>query len=140
MATNAEILGQIINKWAQPLIGTYINQYAQSMPFVQAIQNKVRSTGWVSGNWSLMAELSPLMEGLSGNIVAPLVSKWLSGMDDDSIPKLAHAIVENAIKKGELRLLEGKVIFELSDLQQLKRLLDLNMPCNEENEITIKTE
>ena len=140
MATNAEILGMVINKWAQPLIGTYINQYVQAMPFVQMIQNKVRSTGWVSGNWSLISELSPLMEGLSGNIIAPLVSRWLSGMDDASIPRLAHAIVENAIKNGELRLLEGKVIFELNDLQQLKRLLDLNMPINEDNDITIKME
>lgn len=123
---------------AQPLINTYISQYAQSMPLIQGIQNKIRSTGWVSSNWSLIAELSPLMEGVSGSIVAPILSKYLSQMDDASIPKIAHAVIENALKNGELKLFEGRVVFESADLLQLKRLLDLNLPYNENDDVTIK--
>ena len=96
--------------------------------------------GWVSPNWSIMSELSPLMESVTGNIIAPMIERYVSGMDDASIPKMAHAIVDDALKNGELSLFEGKVVFERSDLEQLKRLLVLNMPLNPDDEVTIKTE
>ena len=140
MYRNADILSAILNKWAQPLIGTFLQSHVQSLPFVQAIQSKIRSTGWVSPNWSLFTELSPLMESVTGNIVAPMISKYVSQIDDASIPKMAHGIVDNAIKNGELSLFEGKVVFEESDLKQLKRLLELNLPYNPAEDIIIKTE
>ena len=71
MYSNADILSAVINKWAQPLVGTFINGHMQSFPFVQGLQNKVRAMGWVSPNWTLFAELAPLMEGISGNILSP---------------------------------------------------------------------
>lgn len=130
----------MLNKWAQPLIGTFLSSHLQSMPFVQGIQNKVRSMGWVSPNWSLFGELSPLMESVSGNLIAPMLSNYLSKVDDASIPKMAHEIVDNAIKNGELSLLEGKVVFEVADLKQLKQLLNLNLPYNADEDVIIKTE
>ena len=96
--------------------------------------------GWVSPNWSIMSELSPLMESVTGNIIAPMIERYVSGMDDASIPKVAHSIVDDALKHGELSLFEGKVVFERSDLEQLKRLLVLNMPLNPDDEVTMKTE
>lgn len=140
MATNAKILGAVLNKWAQPLIGTFLSSHIQSMPFIQGLQNKIRNMGWVSSQWSVMNELSPLMESVTGNLVAPMIERYLQGIDDTSIPKLAHSIVDGAIKNGELRLFEGKVVFEGNDLNELKRLLDLNLPYNPANDITIKTE
>lgn len=140
MATNAQILSAVINKWAQPLIGTFIGGNVASMPFVQMIENKVRSMGWVSPNWSLVKELSPMMEGITGNLITPFLNKYLSQLDDASIPKMAHGIVNNAIVNGELSLLEGKVVFEESDLKALKRLLDLNLPYKADEDIIIKTE
>ena len=140
MATNAQILSAVINKWVQPLLGTFLNANIQSIPIIQGLQNKVRSTGWVSPNWSLIAELSPIMESITGNIVAPMISKYISQIDDASIPKIAHEIVDNALKNGELALFEGKVIFETSDIEHLKKLLDLNLPYNPSEELIIKTE
>ena len=96
--------------------------------------------GWVSPNWSLFYELSPLMESVSGNLIAPMLSQYLSKVDDASIPKMAHDIVDNAIKNGELSLFEGKVVFESADLKELKRLLELNLPYNLTDDVTIKTE
>lgn len=139
MATNAEILSAIVNKWAQPLIGTFVNNHMQSLPFVQAIQNKVRSLGWVSTKWTLLGELSPIMESLSGSLITPYLNRYLAQIDDASIPKMAHSIVDNALKNGELRLFEGMVVFEESDLRALKRLLDLNLPYDKNEEITIIT-
>lgn len=138
MATNAQILSAVLNKWAQPLITTFIGGNIQSMPFVQAIHNKVRSMGWVSPNWSLVAELAPIMESVTGNIVAPFINKYLSQIDDNSIPKMAHSIVDDAIANGELSLFEGRVIFEEKDLKDLKKLLNLNLPYSPDEDIVIK--
>lgn len=87
-----------------------------------------------------MKELSPLMESVTGNIVAPIIERYLSNVTDESIPKMAHNIVDNALKNGELSLFEGKIVFEEADLRQLKRLLELNLPYNEEEDVIIKTE
>lgn len=140
MITNARILGAVLNKWAQPLVASFIGANIQSVPFVQGLQNKVRSMGWVSPNWSIMSELYPIMESVTGNVIAPIIERYVSGMDDASIPKMAHAIVDDALKNGELSLFEGKVVFERSDLEQLKRLLVLNMPLNPDDDVIIKTE
>ena len=138
MASNAQILAAIVNKWAQPMMAPFLSSWVEGMPAVAAIQNKVRSMGWVSPNWSLMAELSPLVEGASGSLITPLITQYLSGIDDASIPQMAHGIVDAALEKGELRLMDGKVIIERSDLDHLKRLLDHNLPIVAEEVITLK--
>lgn len=140
MASNAKILGAVLNKWAQPLVGAFIGSNIQSIPFIQGLQNKVRSMGWVSPNWTVVTELSPLMESVTGNLIAPMISQYLAKIDDESIPKMAHSIVDNALKNRELSLFEGKITFEESDLKQLKRLLELNLPYNPSEDIIIKTE
>lgn len=140
MYKNSEILSAVLNKWAQPLVGTFINEHLQSMPFIQGIQNKIRSIGWVSPNWTLMGELSPIMEAISGNIVAPMITKYIAQIDDASIPKIAHAIVDNALKNKELVLFEGTVVFEEGDLKKLKRLLDLNLPYHPEKDVIVITD
>jgi hypothetical protein len=136
---NSEILSAILNKWAQPLVGAFVQGNMAGMPWVQAVQNKIKATGWVSPGWNLWSELAPIMEGISGNILTPILNQYISRVDDASLPKMAHEIVDAALKKGELRLLEGKVVFEREDLQRLKRMLELNMPWSGE-EVEIKVE
>jgi hypothetical protein len=96
--------------------------------------------GWTSPNWSLMSELSPLMESVTGNMIAPMIERYLAGVDDGSIPKMAHSIVDDALKNGELVLFEGKITFEEADLKKLKRLLELNLPYNPSDDVVIITE
>lgn len=120
------------------MMAPFLSSWVEGMPAVAAIQNKVRSMGWVSPNWSLMAELSPLVEGASGSLIAPIITQYLSGLDDSSIPQMAHGIVDAALEKGELRLMDGKVIIERSDLDHLKRLLDNNLPVVAEEVITLR--
>lgn len=130
---NHQILSAVLNKWAQPLVGEFVNKGMSSLPFLQALQNKVRSTGWVSPQWSLTAELGGLLEGVSGVLVMPMLNNYLSQLDDASIPQMAHAIVDKAIAQGRLTLFDGNVEFDEADLRELKRLLDLNLPViNEE--------
>lgn len=139
MYTNAQILAAVLNKWAQPLVKSFIGSYVGSLPALQLVENKVRSMGWVSPKWSLMGELSPLMETITGNAFAPFVAKYLSTFDDATLPAMAHNIVDDAIKRGDLSLLEGKVIFEKTDLEELKRLLTLNLPYDKDEDIIINT-
>lgn len=130
---NHQILSAVLNKWAQPLIGEFVSKGMQNLPVLQALQNKVRSTGWVSPQWTLMSELGGLLEGVSGSLVQPLLNSYLSQLDDASIPQMVHAIVDKAIAQGRLTLFEGNVEFDEADLRQLKKLLDLNLPViNEE--------
>ena len=138
MFSNAQILSAVLNKWAQPLIKTLLSGKFQSIGFVQGIENKVRSMGWVSPNWSLTAELSPIMEGVTGSIITPVLNKYLSSLEDASIPQMAHDIVDNALKNGKIELLEGKIIIEREDLENLKKLLNYNLPFKEEEIYHVK--
>jgi hypothetical protein len=112
----------------------------QSLGFLQNIEAKVKSTGWVSPNWSLIQDLSPIMEGVTSSIVTPVLSKYLSMVDDASIPKMAHDIVDEALKQGKLSILEGKVELETEDLIELKQLLNYNLPVTEEQGYKVITE
>ena len=140
MFTNAQILSAVINKWSQPLIKTLLGGKVQSLGFIQALENKVRSMGWVSPNWSMMAELSPIMEGVTGSIMTPVLNKYLSMVDDASIPQMAHDIVDEALKQGKLSILEGKIELETEDLIELKNLLNYNLPIKEGQTYKVITE
>jgi hypothetical protein len=61
-------------------------------------------------------------------------------VDDAAIPKIAHGIVDHALKNKELSLFEGKVVFEEADLKQLKRLLELNLPYNPKEDVVVITD
>lgn len=129
--TNSEILAAVLNQWAQPAIQSIAGSKLMQLPLLANIEAKVRSTGWVSPMWSLSKEISPLMGGLTGKIVEPLLANYLRGIPEDAIPQLAHTIVENAIKEGGLSLMEGNIIFEKEDLEELQKLLRYNLPIQE---------
>lgn len=140
MYTNAQILSAVINKWSQPLIKTLLSSKVQSMGFVQGLENKIKSLGWVSPNYTLMADVAPLIEGITGSVVAPVLNKYLSMVDDESIPQMAHNIVDEALKNGKLSLMEGKVELETEDLIELKNLLNYNLPIKEGQTYKVITE
>ena len=131
MFSNAQKLAAVLNKWAQPAIQGLLGSRLGQLPFMANIDAKLRSTGWVSPMWSLSKEISPLIDGLSSSLVEPMLAKYLQGIPDDSIPELAHKIVEDAIKNGGLSLFEGKVEFEPEDLEELKTLSRYNLPVEE---------
>jgi len=81
--------------------------------------------------WSMAKEISPVLDGVSSSLVEPFLAKYISGIPDDSIPQLAHNVVDDAIKNGSLSLFEGKVEFDPEDLEELKTLLKYNLPIKE---------
>lgn len=138
--TNAQILAAVINKWSAPLVSSLVEQNIGVLPMVANIDAKLRSTGWVSQRWSITKELSPLMSNVTSIVIEPIIARYLEGIPDESIPRVAHAIVDNAIAKGGISILEGKVTFDQNDLEELKRFLDYNLPLRDCQSYEVKVE
>lgn len=138
--TNAQILAAVLNKWLQPAVRQLAGQKLSSLPFVSAIENKIRSTGWVSQSWRLSEDLAPLMQTITGTMLEPFIAGYLAKVPDESIPEMAHAIVDNAIANGGLSLFEGNLTFEKTDFDELKKLLDFNLPVKLSNRYKIVEE
>lgn len=137
--TNSQILSAVINKWVQPVVTQLAQEKIGSFPFLQAIDNKVRSMGWVSPNWSIVKELSPMIEPITNSIAQPFIQKYLSSIPDEAIPSMAHSIVDKALEKGHFEFMEGKILLEKEDLQELKKLLEYNLPIEKGNDYVVKT-
>ena len=90
--------------------------------------------------WSMANEVAPLMGGVVSQVVEPIIAEYLQGIPDQAIPKMAHQLVENAMKQGQLTLFEGNVVFELCDLEELHKLLKYNLPNTENECYQVKTE
>lgn len=138
MWSNRQILAAVLNKWLQPALQQMASTKLMQLPFLANIEAKVRSTGWVSPMWSLANEVAPLLGGITTQLVEPMISQYLQGIPDQAIPKMAHQLVENAIKQGQLSLFEGNVVFELCDLEELQKLLKYNLPIKEEECYKVK--
>lgn len=140
MFTNAQILSAVINKWSQPFVKTLLAKQFNSIGFLQNLEAKIKATGWVGPNYQLMQDLSPLMDSITGSFVTPMLNRYISQVDDEAIPQIAHNLVDDALKKGSLTLFEGKVVFENEDLRELKKLLNYNLPLKEEEIYNVRTD
>lgn len=137
--SNRQILAAVLNKWAQPAIQQLTSGRLDNLPMLAALSNKLRSTGWVSPQWSLGREIAPLLGGVAGSLVEPMIAQYLQQLPDESLPHMAHSIVDEAIKHGNLSLMEGNVVFELEDLKELKRYLEYNLPLTAVEHYEVRT-
>lgn len=140
MFTNRQKLAAVLNKWLQPALAQLAGAKLMRLPFLANIEAKVKSTGWVSPMWSMANEVTPLLGGVVSQVVEPIIADYLKGIPDQAIPKMAHQLIENAMKQGQLTLFEGNVVFELSDLEELHKLLKYNLPITENECYQVKTE
>ena len=138
MFSNRQILAAVLNKWLQPALQQMASTKLMQLPFLANIEAMIMSTGWVSPMWSLGNEVAPLLGGVTTQLIEPMISQYLQGIPDQAIPKMAHQLVENAIKQGQLTLFEGNVVFELCDLEELQKLLKYNLPIKEEECYQVK--
>lgn len=138
MFANRQILAAVLNKWMQPALAQLAGAKLMRLPFLANIEAKIKSTGWVSPMWSMANEVAPLLGGVTTQLVEPMINQYLQGIPDQAIPKMAHQLVENAMKQGQLSLFEGNVVFELCDLEELHKLLKYNLPIKEEECYQVK--
>lgn len=132
MINNAQKLSAVLTHWIKPVVGHLASGQIPAIPFLGLLENKVRSSGWVNPSWSLASELAPVINNASGAILQPLIYRYVSQFPDESLPNIAHSIVDEAIRQGSVSLLEGRLLFEKEDLEELKRLLTYNLPLTEE--------
>lgn len=140
MITNAHKLSAVLTTWINPVVQQFAAGRMYTLPFVQLIENKVKSSGWVSPAWSLASEISPLLNNVSSALVQPMLQRYISQVPDANLPKMAHSIVDEAIRQGQLSIMEGKIVFEKEDLEELKQLLNYNLPLTADDEYDVITE
>ena len=133
MYSNVEILSAVIAHWVQPLVTSIAAANMNKIPFIGNIEAKIKASGWVSSKWNIASELSPFMPSVSQAMIKPALLNALSGVSDDQVPAFAYGIVDTAIERGSLEILDGNVKFSKEDLLQLRRLLELNLPLPTES-------
>lgn len=138
MYSNAQILAAILNHVGQPIIYQIMSSRLQNAQFVTMAENWVRNLGIAGPNWSLTSELMPFVEPLSGAVVEPLLARYISNVPDDMIPSMAHSIVDKAIKNGGMTFCDGNVIIDVNDLNEVKKLLNANMPFTRTDRYVLK--
>lgn len=127
--SNSQILAAVLNRWASPIIDQVLQSSLMQLPFIANIENKVRASGWVSPQWSLTQEFAPMISGMSGYVIEPLLANCLGNVPDAAIPKIAHGIVDSAIANGgTVKMFEGHLTLDENDLKELKKLLSYNLP------------
>lgn len=140
MYSNTQILAAVLQKWLQPAAIQILQSKVQSMPFVQLINNKVRSTGWVNPQWSIIPEVAPFLEPVANSMVQPVLKSMLAKVPDEAVPAMAHSIVDKALEQGQLSILDGFITLDRTDLEELKKLLNYNLPLKAEAQYTVKTQ
>lgn len=135
---NSEILAAVLNKFLQPLVQQFAATKMSSIPFMQIAENKVKSWGIVSPNWSLTNELMPFIEPVTRQALTPMIKSYLSNIPDESIPQMIHSIVDKGLEQGGISLMEGRLQIDNNDLQELKKLLNYNLPLVANNEYEVK--
>lgn len=136
--TNSQILSAVLNRWLQPVVQQLAGQKLSSIPLFSGIENKIRSTGWVRPDWSMAAELAPFMTTMTGTMIEPLINSYLSKVPDEAIPQMAHAIADQAITNGGWSLFDGNLTFDKADMEELKKLLDYNLPLQKAEHYEVK--
>lgn len=135
--SNAQILSAVLNKFLQPVVIQFASAKMNTLPFIQSLQNKFIASGWVSPNWNVAQELAPIIEPITSNLMEPFLKKYLSGVPDEAIPQIAHSFVDNAIANNGISLMEGRLVFDRNDMEELKKLLLYNLPIKQTEEYQV---
>lgn len=128
--SNAQKLAAIVSEWARPAIAQVASSKISSFGFVQSMQSSIMSLGLVGGNYNIVSDLQPLMKPIINAVVEPMLVTQFSKIPDQAIPQMARTIVEEVRKNGSLSLLDGLVVLEAQDLDELQNLVEKNLPCD----------
>lgn len=128
--TNKEILTAVIIEWAKPVIPMFLGNKISNIPVLGMFENWAKHIGIAPSNWSIAQDLSPIIQGAVYEIVTPFVLSRLKNVPDEYIPQMAHGIVSSALQNGKLDFFGGNLTFEKSDLEELKKYLECNLPYN----------
>ena len=131
--TNSEILTAVLVAWAKPMVDGIVAKSLGEYQPVVAANEWVKKYFPVASNYSIVNDLSflvaPSAEIVVGNFVRNGIAKL--GVADADIPgyaaKLVASMLEKAEKDGSVTLF-NTIELEKSDLEQLRHLLECNLP------------
>lgn len=135
---NSQILAAVVSEWARPAISQIAAGNLMRLPMLQSLQATIGSLGIVSGNYALQKDIEPLILPIVNSLITPMLARYFGQIPEESIPQMAHDIVEKMRTNGSMSILEGMVTFEEEDLAELADLLDKNLPVGQTQDYQVK--
>ena len=135
---NSQILAAVVSEWARPAISQIAAGNLMRLPMLQSLQAAIGSLGIVSGSYAIQKDLEPLIQPIVNSLITPMLARYFGQIPEESIPQMAHDIVEKMRENGSLSVLEGMVTFEEEDLAELADLLDKNLPVGQTPSYQVK--
>lgn len=135
---NSQILAAVVSEWARPAISQIAAGNLMRLPMLQSLQATIGSLGIVSGNYALQKDIEPLIQPIVNSLITPMLARYFGQITEESIPQMAHDIVEKMRANGSMSILEGMVTFEEEDLAELADLLDKNLPIGQTQDYQVK--
>ena len=135
---NSQILAAVVSEWARPAISQIAAGNLMRLPMLQSLQATIGSLGMVSGNYALQKDIEPLILPIVNSLITPMLARYFGQIPEESIPQMAHDIVEKMRANGSMSILEGMVTFEEEDLAELADLLDKNLPIGQTQDYQVK--
>lgn len=128
---NSQILAAVVSEWARPAISQIAAGNIMRLPMLQSLQATISSLGIVSGNYALQKDIEPLIQPIVNSLITPMLARYFGQIPEESIPQMAHDIVEKMRNNGPVSVLEGMVTFDEEDITELSDLLDKNLPVGQ---------
>ena len=128
---NSQILAAVVSEWARPAISQIAAGNLMRPPMLQSLQATISSLGIVSGSYALQKDIEPLIQPIVNSLITPMLARYFGQIPEESIPQMAHDIVENMRGNGPVSVLEGMVTFDEEDITELSDLLDKNLPVGQ---------
>lgn len=135
---NSQILAAVVSEWARPAISQIAAGNLMRLPMLQSLQATIGSLGIVSGSYALQKDIEPLIQPIVNSLITPMLARYFGQIPEESIPQMAHDIVEKMRNNGSMSVLEGMVTFEEEDLAELADLLDKNLPIGQTQDYQVK--
>lgn len=129
--SNSQILAAVVSEWARPAISQIAAGNLMRLPMLQSLQATISSLGIVSGNYALQKDIEPLIQPIVNSLITPMLARYFGQIPEESIPQMAHDIVEKMRNNGPVSVLEGMVTFDEEDITELSDLLDKNLPVGQ---------
>ena len=128
---NSQILAAVVSEWARPAISQIAAGNVMRLPMLQSLQATISSLGIVSGSYALQKDIEPLIQPIVNSLITPMLARYFGQIPEESIPQMAHDIVEKMRNNGPVSVLEGMVTFDEEDITELSDLLDKNLPVGQ---------
>ena len=128
--SNAQKLAAIVSEWARPAIAQIASSKLSSMGWMRSLQGSIMSLGLVGNNYNIASDLQPLMTPVISAIIEPMLLEQFKKIPDAAIPLMARNIIEEIEMSGSMSMLDGLIVIEQTDINELRDLIEKNLPCD----------